>query len=176
MLVVPMQYNHVCCFEGLDEVLDSEEAIAKLFKNVYSLLKEGGYFFGIVQDSASIWSQAQKSLLKTAKLPKIQSKNSLIQFYDTDFPNIGCKYSWTIDKKTSNYYLVHVQTFRKMAQKHGFVVLSLQNFNEFYEDHKKNFLDLLNRAVPKDKLTVEPEHRQVIGFFTTFVFQKKNGE
>ncbi|PWZ19624.1 mRNA cap guanine-N7 methyltransferase 2 [Zea mays] len=67
------------CFEN-------EERAKKLLNNVSSLLKPGGYFFGITPDSSTIWTKYQKNVeaahnkgLKTAP-NSIRSENYTITF------------------------------------------------------------------------------------------------
>jgi len=133
------------------------------------------YFFGIMNDSGSIWIQAQKSLLKTSsKIPKIQTKNLTVRFTSPTIDEIGTEYTWEAEKKSSTFFLVHIPTLTKIARKNGFIVLSIQNLNDFYEDHRGNFSELLNRAIPRDQFSVDAEHKHVMGFYTTFVFQKQS--
>jgi len=166
-----MQYQFVACFEGLDEVISNEHELTKLFQNVSDLLHIGGYFFGIINDSRAIWTQAQKSLIKGSKLPEIKSKILQIKFSSMNFENLGSEYTWEIEKKTHSYFLIHFPTFQKIAQRYGFVTLSMQNMKEFYEDQKGNFAELLNRALPRE--SADNDHKQAISFYSTFVLQKQ---
>jgi hypothetical protein len=47
------KYDHVCCFQGLDQALDSERAMRCLFQNVSALLSENGLFFGLMMVSTN---------------------------------------------------------------------------------------------------------------------------
>jgi len=168
-------YDHVACFQGLDQIMSSVDSIQMVLHSVSYILKDGGYFFGIMMDSSAIWSSVQKSLLDSNSLPKSQSKLFVIQFQSANFEHTGCSYTYSMDQRTNLHYLIHLPTLIQFAKKQNLRVLSLVNCNEFYEDHKKHFGDLLNRAFQvnsSEKLTIDPEQKQIIGFYTTFVFQK----
>uniref|UniRef100_A0A6N2M3Q9 mRNA (guanine-N(7))-methyltransferase n=1 Tax=Salix viminalis TaxID=40686 RepID=A0A6N2M3Q9_SALVM len=49
------QADLVCCLQNLQLCFETEESARKLLHNVASLLKPGGYFFGITPDSSTIW-------------------------------------------------------------------------------------------------------------------------
>jgi len=50
-----IQADIVCCMQHLQLCFESEEQAKKLLNNVSSLLKPGGYFFGMTPDSSTIW-------------------------------------------------------------------------------------------------------------------------
>jgi len=167
-------FDHVVCFQGLDLVLESADSIKNILQNVSHLLKDGGYFFGIFMDSSAIWSAVQKSLVDSRSLPSVSNKLFQIHFQSAEFQHIGCPYTFVLDLKTHSHYLIHLPTFCKHAEEFNLKMISLLNCNEFYEDHKKNFGDLLNRALQQGKAerTIDQDQKQIIGFYTTFVFQK----
>jgi len=166
--------DHVVCFQGLDPILESTESIKTVLQNVSFLLKEGGYFFGIFMDSSAIWSAVQKSLVDSRSLPSVSTKLFQIHFQSAEFQHVGCPYNFTLDQKVNSYFLIHLPTFCRIAEEYHLKVISLINCTEFYEDHKKNFGELLNRALQQGKTerTIDPDQKQIIGFYTTFVFQK----
>uniref|UniRef100_A0A2P2JL42 mRNA (guanine-N(7))-methyltransferase n=1 Tax=Rhizophora mucronata TaxID=61149 RepID=A0A2P2JL42_RHIMU len=49
------QADLVCCLQNLQLCFETEESARKLLHNVSSLLKPGGFFFGITPDSSTIW-------------------------------------------------------------------------------------------------------------------------
>uniref|UniRef100_A0A453CGQ4 mRNA (guanine-N(7))-methyltransferase n=2 Tax=Aegilops tauschii subsp. strangulata TaxID=200361 RepID=A0A453CGQ4_AEGTS len=57
-----IQADIVCCMQNLQLCFESEEHAKKLLNNVSSLLKPGGYFFGIIPDSSTIWTKYQKNV------------------------------------------------------------------------------------------------------------------
>jgi len=50
--------------------------------------------------------------------------------------------------------------------------MKIMNCNEFYEDHKKNFGELLQRALQQNKTNIDQEQKTIIGLYTTFILQK----
>jgi len=110
------KFDHVVCFQGLDPIFDSLDTIRTVFRNISFLLKEGGYFFGILMDSSAIWSSVQKSLIDAKSKPHIESKYFQLQFQTSDFQHIGCPYTFMVDGKTYNHYLIHFPTFTKIAE------------------------------------------------------------
>jgi len=123
-------------------------------------------------DSSAIWSSVQKSLIDAKSKPQVESKHFQIHFQTSDFQHIGCPYTFTIDGKTYSHYLIHLPTFTKIAQENGLEVMNIMNCNEFYEDHKKNFGELLHRALQQGKAVIDQEQKAIIGFYTTFILQK----
>ncbi|XP_008646312.2 mRNA cap guanine-N7 methyltransferase 2 [Zea mays] len=81
-----IQADMVCCMQHLQSCFENEERAKKLLNNVSSLLKPGGYFFGITPDSSTIWTKYQKNVeashnkgLKTVP-NSIRSENYTITF------------------------------------------------------------------------------------------------
>ncbi|CAH8385243.1 unnamed protein product [Eruca vesicaria subsp. sativa] len=52
----------VPCWRHLQLCFEIEEIARRLLSNVASLLKPGGYFFGITPDSSTIWAEYQKNV------------------------------------------------------------------------------------------------------------------
>uniref|UniRef100_A0A6B2LG13 mRNA (guanine-N(7))-methyltransferase n=1 Tax=Arcella intermedia TaxID=1963864 RepID=A0A6B2LG13_9EUKA len=163
--------DHVVCFQGLDLILSTMDAIKMVLQNVSSVLKEGGYFFGMFMDSSAVWSAVQKN-----SDPRASAKYYTIEFGSTDFKHIGSKFTFVLDQKApTTHYLIHLPTFIQKASEYNLRMVSLINCNEFFEDHKKTFGDLLNRALgqkPGDKPNIDNDQKSIIGLYTTFVFQK----
>jgi len=126
------------------------------------------------KDSSAIWSAVQKSLVDSRSLPSVSNKLFQIQFQSAEFQHVGCPYSFVLDQKYHAHFLIHLPTFCRVAEEFNLKVISLINCTEFYEDHKKNFGDLLNRALQQGKAerVIDLDQKQIIGFYTTFVFQK----
>jgi len=80
-----------------------------------------------------------------------------------------------MEGKKEEQYLVHFPSFRKIAEEIGFKMLEITNCNAFYEDHKQNYSELLKELGvlrKNQKYKIKPEQKEIIGFYTTFVFQK----
>jgi hypothetical protein len=51
--------------------------------------------------------------------------------------------------------------------------MSMVNCNDFYEDHKRNFRAMLDRlGGSENKFVLHQDEKQVVGWHTTFIFQK----
>jgi hypothetical protein len=85
-----------------------------------------------------------------------------------------------LDGDFEQYFLVHFPTLLAEASAVGLEMQEISNFNEFIEDHKKNYGDQLKRmgVLPPTKpnhpkAKILPEQREIAGLFATFVFQKQ---
>ncbi|XP_063943598.1 mRNA cap guanine-N7 methyltransferase 2 isoform X2 [Daucus carota subsp. sativus] len=111
----------VCCMQHLQFCFDNEERVRRLLHNVATLLKPGGYFFGITPDSSTIWAKYQKNVeayhnksssMKPNIVPNcIRTENYMITFEveEEKFPFFGKKYQFKFanDNSAENYCLVH---------------------------------------------------------------------
>jgi len=165
-------FDVIASFEGFQNSFESEARAAQFIKNVANHLKKGGYFFGLVPDSSAIWDRAQK-----------QSKDSKALFSmefpsDYTFPFFGSSYRLKIEDvlhEESTEFLVHFPTLIKMCAENGLEVLEICNLLEFYEDNRRNYYDRLKELkVLLKHGKLDPAQRDLIGMYTTFVFQKTN--
>ncbi len=62
-----------------------------------------------------------------------------------------------------------------MANEAGFAMLEITNLLDFFNDHRKNYGDLLKalNVLGKDG-KIEPVQKDIIGMYAIFVFQKIN--
>jgi len=68
---------------------------------------------------------------------------------------------------------VHFPTLIKLAQDIGMNMLEITNLCEFYEDNRKHYAEHLKTTVLINKQgKIEPAQKDLIGLYTTFVFQK----
>ncbi|XP_034203068.1 mRNA cap guanine-N7 methyltransferase 2 isoform X2 [Prunus dulcis] len=170
------------CFE-------TEERARKLLFNVSSLLKPGGYFFGITPDSSTIWAKYQKNVeayhnrssgMKPNIVPNcIRSENYMITFEveDEKFPLFGKKYQlkFANDISPEIHCLVHFPSFIRLAREAGLEYVEIQNLTEFYDDNRAQFAGMImnfgpNLVDPRGRLL--PRSYDVLGLYTTFIFQK----
>lgn len=127
------QFDSVCCFNGISRSFEDSKKAKIFLMNVSDHLKTGGYFFGIVPDSSSIWSLAHKSN------DGLHVKGELftIDFFNEDFHHFGTKYVMTLGStERLEEYLVHFPSFIKMAKDVDLVMLDITNLLEFYEEYK----------------------------------------
>lgn len=179
----------VCCLQHLQLCFESEERARSLLRNVSSLLKPGGYFFGITPDSSTIWTKYQKNVeashnkgsgLKPNMVPNcIRSENYVITFEveEEKFPLFGKKYQMKFanDITSEIHYLVHFPSFIRLAREAGLEYVEIQNLTEFYDDNRAQFAGMLfsygaNFVDPRGKLLARSY--DLLGLYSTFVFQK----
>ncbi|ONI23739.1 hypothetical protein PRUPE_2G205200 [Prunus persica] len=179
----------VCCLKNLQLCFETEERARKLLLNVSSLLKPGGYFFGITPDSSTIWAKYQKNVeayhnrssgMKPNIVPNcIRSENYMITFEveDEKFPLFGKKYQlkFANDISPEIHCLVHFPSFIRLAREAGLEYVEIQNLTEFYDDNRAQFAGMImnfgpNLVDPRGRLL--PRSYDVLGLYTTFIFQK----
>ncbi|XP_075084535.1 mRNA cap guanine-N(7) methyltransferase 2 isoform X2 [Nicotiana tabacum] len=160
------QADIVFCMHNLQLCFDSEEKARRLLHNVSSLLKPGGYFLGITPDSSTIWAKYQKNVeayhnrsgaMKPNIVPNcIRSENYMITFEveEEKFPFFGKKYQlkFASDISAETHCLVHFPSLLR-AQVLGIL-----------QDAGHSFIDPRGRLLPRSY--------DVLGLFTTFIFQK----
>ncbi|KAJ4851569.1 hypothetical protein Tsubulata_034338 [Turnera subulata] len=183
----------VCCLQNLQLCFETEESARKLLHNVASLLKPGGYFFGITPDSSTIWAKYQKNVeayhnrsggMKPNIVPNcIRSESYMITFEveEEKFPLFGKKYQlkFAHDMYAETYCLVHFPSLIRLAREAGLEYVEIQNLTEFYDDNRTHFAGMIMNAAPN---LVDPRGRllprsyDVLGLYTTFIFQKPDPE
>ncbi|KAL2943286.1 mRNA cap guanine-N7 methyltransferase 2 [Bienertia sinuspersici] len=158
----------VCCMQHLQICFESEERARILLHNVSSLLKPGGYFFGITPDSSMIWAKYQKMVeayhnrsggMKPNAVPNcIRSESYMITFdvEEEKFPIIWKE--------------IPAQFDLRLAREAGLEYVEIQNLTEFYDDNRAQFGSLILKFGPNLVILVG-------GFFldrlyTTFIFRR----
>uniref|UniRef100_A0A166DQD7 mRNA (guanine-N(7))-methyltransferase n=1 Tax=Daucus carota subsp. sativus TaxID=79200 RepID=A0A166DQD7_DAUCS len=192
----------VCCMQHLQFCFDNEERVRRLLHNVATLLKPGGYFFGITPDSSTIWAKYQKNVeayhnksssMKPNIVPNcIRTENYMITFEveEEKFPFFGKKYQFKFanDNSAENYCLVHFPSLIRLAREAGLEYVEIQNLTEFYDDNSKaDFFTTLFRSqraqfagmlvdgghnLVDSRGRLLPRSYDVLGLYTTFIFQK----
>ncbi|XP_077230353.1 S-adenosyl-L-methionine-dependent methyltransferases superfamily protein isoform X2 [Tasmannia lanceolata] len=179
----------VCCLQHLQLCFETEERARSLLRNVSSLLKPGGYFFGITPDSSTIWTKYQKNVeashnkgsgMKPNTVPNcIRSENYVITFEveEEKFPLFGKKYQLKFANEVASeiHCLVHFPSLIRLAREAGLEYVEIQNLTEFYDDNRAQFAGMLhsygpNFVDPRGKLLARSF--DVLGLYTTFIFQK----
>ncbi|XP_062185843.1 mRNA cap guanine-N7 methyltransferase 2 isoform X1 [Phragmites australis] len=185
-----IQADIVCCMQHLQLCFESEERARKLLNNVSSLLKPGGYFFGMTPDSSTIWTKYQKNVeashnkgLKTVP-NSVRSENYTITFEveEEKFPFFGKKYQLKFANEAvfDNHCLVHFPSLmrlclNRLAREAGLEYVEIQNLTEFYDDNRTQFAPMLGSCGasfvdPRGKLL--GRSYDILGLYSTFVFQK----
>ncbi|GJN02289.1 hypothetical protein PR202_ga19623 [Eleusine coracana subsp. coracana] len=163
----------------------SEERARKLLSNVASLLKPGGYFFGLIPDSSTIWTKYQKNVeashnkgLKTVP-NSIRSENYTITFEveEEKFPFFGKKYQlkFATEAMFDNHCLVHFPSLMRLAREAGLEYVEIQNLTEFYDDNRTQFAPMLGSCGASfidSRGKLLGRTHDILGLYSTFVFQK----
>ncbi|KAK4754549.1 hypothetical protein SAY87_002653 [Trapa incisa] len=179
----------VCCLQHLQLCLETEDKARKLLHNVSSLLKPGGYFFGIVPDSSTIWAKYQKNVeayhnrsgsLKHGIVPScIRSECYMITFEieEEKFPLFGKKYQLKFagDTSAETHCLVHFPSLIRLAREAGLEYVEIQNLTEFFDDNRAQFAGMLMSSglnLVDTRGRPLPRSFDVLSLYTTFIFQK----
>ncbi|MCO5605760.1 hypothetical protein L7F22_059944 [Adiantum nelumboides] len=173
----------VTCMGRLQDSFLKEEMVRSLLQNVVSILKPGGYFFGITADASTIWSKFQKAVEGAHRaavfrsLPRVHSEHYTISFEDDRFTPFGTRYTLQFADGVifDGQQLIHFPSFIRLAEEVGLECIELQNLQEFYDDYRLHFPDLLratctNLVDPKGRL---PQFaHDILSLYTTFIFKK----
>ncbi|XP_013698728.2 mRNA cap guanine-N7 methyltransferase 2 [Brassica napus] len=179
----------VSCWRHLQLCFETEENARRLLTNVASLLKPGGYFFGITPDSSTIWAKYQKNVeayhnrsggTKPNVFPNyIRSESYMITFEveEEKFPLFGKRYQlkFSGDNPPEDHCLVHFPSLIRLAREAGLEYVEIQSLTDFYDDNRAQFASLLmnagpNFVDPRGKLL--PRAFDLLGLYATFIFQK----
>ncbi|XVE75503.1 hypothetical protein DITRI_Ditri12bG0098700 [Diplodiscus trichospermus] len=131
------QADIVCCLQHLQLGFETEEKARRLLSNVSSLLKPGGYFFGITPDSSTIcYSLRSKNFISSVVLLSVSG-----------FPIFGALLPLSLCDHC------HIGTLRsclkrRLAREAGLEYVEIQNLTEFYDDNRSQFAGMIMNAGP----------------------------
>ncbi|KAG0593021.1 hypothetical protein KC19_1G299000 [Ceratodon purpureus] len=184
----------VSCFAHLQDCFASEGMVRLLLRNVVSLLKPGGYFFGTTPDSSTIWYKYQKAVEEAMKvgslrvngtLPRVKSSLYTITFEDDRFHFFGSKYQlrFVDGLPAQMQQLVHFPSFIRVAEEVGLEFVEIQNLTEFYDDYRvpfastlqsscKNLLDQKGQPMVDSRGKLSMVATDVLSLYSTFIFKK----
>ncbi|KYQ93507.1 hypothetical protein DLAC_06204 [Tieghemostelium lacteum] len=170
-----IEFDSVACFEGLQHSFLNQDTANQFIENASNRLKVGGYFFGIMPDSSSIWYKSQKEAATGSGLPTVKSALFNIDFDSDIFDFFGCKYHLSLkDGNTYTENLIHFPSFINLCKNHNLILVEATNLAEFYEENKKNYESKLQQArVLVGKGKIEPAQMDLISLYTTFIFVKE---
>ncbi|KAL6078775.1 hypothetical protein QOT17_001405 [Balamuthia mandrillaris] len=170
-------YDLVACFVGLEEIFVAPNTASCFFGNVSSVLKEGGFFFGVLPDSSAIWNKVQKQAKNDSST---KAKGSLFSIsFDSEISNtnfFGIHYKLQVSgSPDQHHYLVHFPTLLALADQHGLEMIEISNYLDIYEDQRYNYASLLKGMAVYDRKnnSILPTQLELIGLKTNFVFKKK---
>jgi len=174
-------YDVVSCFDGMQNIFQSEARVRSFLSNVSTRLNPNGFFFGIVPDGSEIWYKAQKVTQgPNPQPPSLKGTLFSIAFprepSQEEFPHFGSSYTFRMGTEEShtnhNGFLIHFSSFMKIARELGLIMLEITNFLEFYEDNRKIHSDKLKTVLQKEQKLMETQH-EIISLFALFVFVKE---
>ncbi|EGC30726.1 hypothetical protein DICPUDRAFT_89950 [Dictyostelium purpureum] len=169
-------FDVVSCFNGVQNSFSSAQDAEQLIKNVSVLLKDGGFFFGIIPDSSSIWYRSQKV---SSGFPGVKSALYTIEFNSEISNFFGCKYKLTLkDGSIIEENLIHFPSFINICKKYNLTLVEAINFTDFYDENKKTYEKLLKNSgvLPQGIKKIDQPQMELIGLYTTFIFVKEKPE
>lgn len=187
-------YNSVDYFASFGDDLDnylfrSKDELCEIFAFASNILKDGGFFFGLVFDASEIFTRTTKSQMIGKTYFQTQKDLIRVDFRDIGklYQNVyessdqsaedhlGIGYEVFLENKKQTNYMIHSQTFINVAKQFGLYLVEMTNCSEFYQLHKNRWFEELKRmnAFAKPKNSILPEQRDALSLYTTFVFQKQ---
>ncbi|CAH9098474.1 unnamed protein product [Cuscuta europaea] len=109
----------------------------------------------------------------------IRSESYTIAFEveEEKFPFFGMKYQlkFANDISAETHCLVHFPSLIRLAREAGLDYVEIQNLTDFYDDYRAQFVGMLqdaNHNITDSRGRLLPRAYDVLGLFTTFIFQK----
>ena len=174
------KYQMVASFQGFEGAFQTEQQLKYFVANVAQLLKVGGYFAGIMTDSANIFTKAHK---KTSASKVISSEgfelhmpfDSAVESFQERISSLPFvlkfRESATDNKELrSNLFLVHCPTFIRICREMGLDLIEIQNIQDFYEENRKVHETTLKKCLAGSK--PKSVHLSRLNLFASFIFQK----
>ena len=180
-----LDYDLVSCQFALNYIWSSEENAERFFDNVSKNLKPGGLFIGTIPDSKVLVTK----LRKIASNCVFGNEYYSVKFDRAQFPRsegeFGLEYGFYLEDSVGgkimrnegieyNYvpeYLITKKTLQDVAAKYGLKLVKLQNFHEFFVDHKEKYEGLLKKFLAG--VAIDEEQWDITYLYSVFVFQKE---
>ena len=174
-------------------MIKGETQMRALLCFVADVLRPGGYFFGTTTASGAIWTLAQKEIThresqKRRGHPLSKDVRVKMKLFELRLPGgdnlqpIGTEYliryrSVAPSTQPEAEFLVHFPTLVEQAKDVGLRMLSITNFRDFWEDHRKTSNDLLRALLSAEFTHGDPpllasQDIDLISLFCTFIFIK----
>jgi mRNA (guanine-N7-)-methyltransferase len=145
--------------------------------NVASLLKSGGYFFGITLDGSAVWSAVQK------KKKKAQLDNVKLRFHSVDLDFLSSSFQPFGTQLIVNMpgfgsekvFLVHPPTLIALAKHYGLFLVEMLSLPQYMEEVKEDMGELYTslRTQKTEKGRIIPEHQmEAAALYCVYIFQK----
>ncbi|KAL3686881.1 hypothetical protein R1sor_013190 [Riccia sorocarpa] len=190
-----MPADVVCCFAHLPDCFTSEEMVRSLLRNISSVLRPGGYFFGSAPDSSTIWYKYQKAVEDAMRagalrfqgaLPSIRTDLYKISFDDDRFHRFGSKFFLRFSDDgfpAQSQTLIHFPSLLRLAEEFDLECVEVRNLQEFYEDSYGPFGDVLRSScgslvdqegnpIMDFKGRLNAQSVDVLSLYTTIIFRK----
>ena len=155
-------FDAVSCQFSLHYSFESEDRAMGLLLNASERLKEGGFFFGTIPDSRTIWNR-----LANAGTNKFGNDLYSVEFSEQNISNsspFGHRYTYNLESAidSCDEFLVPLQTFKRLANQVGLELLFYLPFSEFFQKYSKRHQKLLeifklspnSKDLPKDQYEI----------------------
>ncbi len=173
------------CQGRLHHAFSTEERARRFLSSVSLLLKPGGFFFGFTFDSSSLWAKTMRVLEmkkadKSGRVKISGGADFTIDIHPSAFDSeVGGKFKLfcpSAPEKVSSCSIVHFPTLIAIAESKNLRLRDASNFVDFYHEHRFPFKSSLKNMhlYESDALKPKTQEVEILGLFTTFVFQKCN--
>ena len=175
-------FDIVSCQFALHYYFKDQEICGEFLKNVAECTKIGGYFIGTCYDGELIY----KALRDTSKLAVIIDEKKVWEVekaygdkeFKDDVSSLGFGinvYQDSIDK-TFKEYLVHFGFLEKLMIKYGFIKVTIEKFQVFYDESniKHRMSDKIKMISDFNKYFVFEKVRDVDRNINKFVFSEED--
>lgn len=176
-------------FLKIESCFATEELAKKLMHNVSKCIKNGGYFFGFMMDSSTVWYKAQKALVESKNQDdnEIVIENDMYQLvvHSSSFSKFGTQVTLSVtgEDEKNVQCLIHFPSFIRIAKEFGFDVICITNLKEFFEDNMRLYSDMLiaysvfkKKKGHKYDMKIQPSQMDLISLFCVFILQKRNND
>lgn len=169
----------------LHYAFENEHKARIMLQNVSSQLRTGGHFIGTMPDANWIVKRLRQEPPNSFTIGNSIYSISFENIKDVDddrrkigFTPYGCKYMFhLVDAVDCPEYLVHWNTFKKLAEEYGLKLLLKENFHDFYlsASREEEYARLLNKigVIDRNSPEMTPEEWEAAGIYLAFAFEKQ---
>ncbi|KAI5632595.1 mRNA capping enzyme domain-containing protein [Phthorimaea operculella] len=156
-----INFDIVSCQFGFHYSFESLNQARRMLKNISECIRPDGYFFGTIPDAYEIVSRAKKS-------PDYSFGNriySIKLLFDPEqgYPLFGAKYDFHLEGVVDcPEFLVNFELLVKLAAEFGLELVYKARFADFFNDHRENYKQLLNRIMCFESYPAPPG-KELIG-------------
>ena len=174
-------YDIVSCQFAFHYSFDSEAGARTALSNVASVLRTGGYFFGVIPNAREIRRRLQDpefcadgQTLKNQYFSLTMDKPVTVKFPSP----FGIRYEFSLIDAVDSCpeYIVPFSVLESLAAEYGLGFIMEMPLQKFYETFSQmpEYQNLLHRMniVEDDCLTLSPDELSVASLYLAFAFRK----